>query len=426
MGHRASGRLLQAGIAKSPDSLSYERKETIKDRHTMNARAAEIGLARVGIPGLCLLLLATIAGCRDTSEPPPRADRARPVKTLVVPAPSAGAGIELVGRLRPAPPIDLAFEEVSGRIVELPIAGREGQEVLKGELLAQIDPKAFQTALRDAEDDLREAYSVMDLAQAEDERMEKMKGINPDLVSTSMLERTRGKLEQAEARRDSLETAVEKAEDLLERTSLRAPFDGIIARCLVDNRQAVQAGEPVVSLQDTSHLEVLVDAPAYMMETGQSPGAESISATARFPSVPDATFPLTLKEAIPSGDPDAGTYRLVLEMPKPEAIDLPDATSGTVSMIAKGSGMHTSSVLIPAIAVVTDPDGKDYVWQVDEAELRVHRRDVRIGRLAGSDQIQVLNGLAGGERIVVAGATQLVENRRVRLWEEQQGPDKAK
>jgi len=392
----------------------------------MNRRADKFGLARVGIPGLCLLLFATIAGCRDASETPPIADQARPVKTLVVPAPSASTGIELPGRLRAARPIDLAFEQVSGRIVELPIARREGQKVLKGELLAQIDPKDFQTALRDAEDNLREAYSVLDLAQAEGERMEKMKGINPDLVSTSMLERTRRKLDQAEAHRNSLETAVEKAEDLLEKTSLRAPFDGTVTRHLVDNRQAVQAGEPILSLQDTSHLEVLVNAPAYLMAAEQNPGADSISATARFPSAPDATFPLTLKAATSTGDQDAGTYRLVLEMPKPKAIDLPDDTSGTVSIIGKGPGMHTSPVLIPAVAVVTDPDGKDYVWQVDEAELRVHRRDVRIGRLAGSDEIQVLNGLAGGERIVVAGATQLVENQRVRLWEEQQGPDESK
>ncbi len=73
---------------------------------------------------------------------------------------------------------------------------------MKGELLAQIDPTGFESALQSAEGSLGEAYSVLDLARAEQERMEKMKGITPELVSDSMLERTR---EQTQAGRDATE-----------------------------------------------------------------------------------------------------------------------------------------------------------------------------------------------------------------------------
>jgi RND family efflux transporter MFP subunit len=290
---------------------------------------------------------------------------------------------------------------------------------MKGELLAQIDPNEFENALRSAESTLGDAYSMRDLARTENERMEKMKGINPDLVSDSMLERTREGLMQAETRLKSLEAKVIEAESRLEQSSLRAPFTGVIVRSLVKNSRDVKPGETIVSLRNISHLEVLVDAPETMMKAVQSTGLKSISALARFQTSPGKEFPLVVKGVARTPDPATGSYRIVLEMPKPKGLDLPPGTIGTVAISGKEPGIGKTRILVPAIAVLTDPAGRSYVWLVNPAELRVHRRDIQIGRLAGSDQIQVLDGLSGGERIAVAGVMHLSEGRQVRLWEDQ-------
>jgi RND family efflux transporter MFP subunit len=386
----------------------------------MNRRASGAGQQHTVPAVFFCILLAAISGCSDGTAPPPAADMIRPVKTLVVSNPSATSGIELPGQLRAAQRTDLAFEEVGGHIVELPVTGREGQEIMKGELLAQIDPTDFEAALHSAEGDLGDAHSVLDLAQTESERMEKMQVINPDLVSTSMIERTREKLKRAQDRVKTLETKVREAENLLEYSSLRAPFSGIVTRVLVEHLQKVEPSEPVVSLQDITRLEVLIEAPETLMAAAQSLGPSSISAIARFPTAPGKEYSLTLKEAARIPDPATQTYPIVLEMPIPKDIDLTPGMTGTVTVSGKGPAIGKARVLIPAIAVMTDPDGKDYVWLVNAAELRVHRRDVQMGRLAASDQIQILDGLAGGERIVVAGVRQLAENRQVRLWEDQE------
>lgn len=377
----------------------------------------------LGSAWTCLLLLAITTGCDMGDQPAPVVDPARPVKTLILSARDAGIGVELPAEVRTVPPIDLSFNGVSGRIVELPISGREGQGVLKGELLAQIDPEPFRTALSDAEGTLGDAYSVLGLARSENERMEKMKEINPDLVSETMLERTRDKLLQAEARLESTEAKVKKAEDLLENTSLRAPVAGIVTRCLAENHQSVQAGDPILGFQDTTRLEVLVEVPDSMTIAMRELSSGGATAIARFPSIPGEDFPLTIKERVLTGDSDARTHPLVLEMSKPTEIDLPSGTTGKVYITGKEAGTPLGPILVPAIAVMTDPDGKDYVWLVDGEELRAHRRDVRIGRLTGPDQIQILSGLAGGERIVVAGVMQLAEGRRVRLWKDRGAPN---
>ncbi len=373
----------------------------------------------MGLAAACCILVVAMAGCKDSDDPPPPTDVVRPVKTLVVTAPGTTAGVELPGQVRASRQADLAFQEVDGRLVELPIAGRKGKEVMKGELLAQIDPTGFESALQSAEGSLGEAYSAMDLARAEQERMAKMKKVTPELVSDSMLERTRGRLKQAATRLKTLETEVEEAEELLENSSLRAPFTGVITRVLVKNQQDVEAGKPIVSLQSSTHLEVLVEAPETMMAAAQSLGLNSISASVRFPSTPGTEFPLVLKDAAPNADPATKTHQIVLEMPKPEGHELPPGMTGTVTLSGKEPGIGKTRILIPAIAVLTDPGGVNYVWLVNPAELRVQRREVQIGRLASSDQIQILAGLEGGERIVVAGVMHLAEGRQVRLWEEQ-------
>jgi len=75
----------------------------------------------------------------------------RPVKTVIVKAGDQFTGLQLPGKVRATQRVNLAFKQVGGRLVRLPIAGREGERVKKNELLAQIDPKDFQVNLRNAE-----------------------------------------------------------------------------------------------------------------------------------------------------------------------------------------------------------------------------------------------------------------------------------
>ena len=340
----------------------------------MNQNLLGIRRSRMRLAAACCILVVAMVGCKDADDPPPPTDVIRPVKTLVVTAPSTTAGVELPGQVRAARQVDLAFQEADGPLVELPIAGRKGKEVMKGELLAQIDPTGFESALQSAEGSLGEAYSALDLARAEQERMAKMKKVTPELVSDSMLERTRERLKQAETRLKTLETEVEEAEELLENSSLRAPFTGVITRVLVEDQQDVEAGKPIVSLQSSTHLEVLIEAPETVMAAAQSLGLNSISAFVRFPSTPGKEFPLELKDAAPNADPATKTHQIVLEMPKPEGHELPPGMTGTVTLSGKEPGIGKTRILIPSIAVLTDPGGVNYVWLVNPAELRVQRQ----------------------------------------------------
>ncbi len=74
---------------------------------------------------------------------------------------------------------------------------------------------------------------------------------------------------------------------------------------------------------------------------------------------------------------------------------------------------------IPAIAVMAQPDGSGFVWIVDSENMTVHKQKVKIGRIEGSNNIEIFEGLEGGEKIVVAGVLKLQDGMRVRFWEKQ-------
>jgi RND family efflux transporter MFP subunit len=366
---------------------------------------------------LGLSLTLPLASCDGSGGlPPAPTEIVRPVKTAKVSASGGVAEIELHGEVRASKPLDLAFKGLGGRLVELPVAGREGQEVMPGELLAEIDSRGFEAALNAAARSYEDARSVLDLARVEKERMEELKVVTPDLVSASMLQRTRDKLAQAEDRVATLEAEWERAEDRLENSSLRAPFAGVIVQCHVHELRDVEQGEPIVSLRNNSRVDVLVEVPEKLMSRLGDLEPDTIEAVASLPSRPGEAFPLEVREAAQNADPASGTYRLVLAMSRPEAGEGLPGMAAKVLISAQDGEVVDERVAIPAIAVVVDPEGRSYVWVVDTRTMVVHRRDVELGRLGGSDSVEILSGLAEGEVIVLAGVLQLSEGRRVRLW----------
>ena len=107
-------------------------------------------------------------------------------------------------------------------------------------------------------------------------------------------------------------------------------------------------------------------------------------------------------------------------MPQPKEINVFPGMTAMVTITVKGGEARQDKVLIPAIAVMGDPEGKGYVWVVDPEAMTVKKTEVRIGRLSGSKNVEILDGLKGGEKIVVAGVMKLQDGMKVRLWDQQQ------
>ncbi len=340
-----------------------------------------------------------LAGCKEEAVPEPPV--VRPVKIVTIGGPEGGLTRELPGSIRAAQDAEIGFE-VAGRIVELAV--REGQQVAAGDELARLDDRDYQAGYDQVRAALRKAQADLD-------RSLKIYREDPGAISTAKIEADRKAAEVAEAE-------LRKAEKALEDTVLRAPFDGLVARRLVENFQNVQAKEPVFIMQNISHLEIEVAVPERDVASADrqlsiDEVTERVHPRVEISSLPGRSFPARVKERATAADPVTRTFQVRLRFDNPEDTGiLPGMTARVVYDVPRGSVIR-----LPARATFADEQGVPQVWVVAPDTLTVHRTPVELGNLVG-DEVEIAGGLKTGDQVAVSGVHQLREGMQVRRYEQ--------
>jgi RND family efflux transporter MFP subunit len=235
-----------------------------------------------------------------------------------------------------------------------------------------------------------------------------------------MVVQRRERLDRVKADIESLQAAVSAAKDQLGYTTLEAPFSGVISKRYKDNFQEIRAKETVVSLDDMSFLEILVELPEIVVASlgKESKIGKKSSAHAEFAAAPGEKFALTVKEFATRADPKTQTYQVVLEMERPkEGINILPGMNATVVGDQPSEGPGGGFFIIPAIAVFADNQGASNVWIVDPETMTVQHRKITTGHLTGQNSIQVNEGLKSGEKIAASGVSQLRAGMKVRPFD---------
>jgi len=353
---------------------------------------------------------------------------------------------------------ELAFL-VSGVLASLPV--KEGQVVAKGAVIAQLRTDEFEARLttlrgqldqsratlrsleagerpeeqRRREAALRAAEARLANARIESERATNLAraGARPraeaDRAQTAYrvaqeeeqsarqeLEMgTVGREEDIEARRGEvrgLEGRVVEAKLQLDDCTLRAPYDGVVAQRLVEERQNVRAMEPVVRFQDVEELDIVVDVPETVM-VADIRTADIVQMVAEVSGAPGIQFPVTIREIAKEADPTTQTFRVRAAMEAPKNVQILPGMTATVTVTFHRASILGNQLLVPVSAVMTPAGGRGpVVWVVGPAQT-VSPRPVKVGAVTGG-RIEIVDGLQPGDRIVVAGVTQLREGQKVR------------
>ncbi len=384
----------------------------------------------------------------------------RPVRTAVVTTEAATIRRSYPAVVLPAKQAELAFR-VSGRIVELPV--RAATQVKKGQVVAQLDKREFEAAVARLESQREQASSQLaamktgarseditalqakvTAARAQLEAQQTQVGRLRQLVEKGSVARVdldnaqaklktdaanldvaqqelkKGQLgartEEVEAQeaviRD-LDTQLSEAKADLEDTTLRAPFDGIIASRKVDNFTNVQANSVVAVLQKLETIDLQYDLPGVdVAKFGQQ---ENVVTKARLDVAPGREFDAQLVEFGTQADAATQTFRARVSIRYPKDVTVLPGMTG--SIVVSAEQQDRERLTVPGSALGAEPDGSSYVWVVDKQDNTVTRRKVTPQSLSGSD-ISVKGELHEGDLVVTAGVSFLREGMIVKPTEE--------
>jgi RND family efflux transporter MFP subunit len=283
-----------------------------------------------------------------------------------------------------------------------------GSRVRKGELLAEIDTPEIDQQLSQAIAAREQTASSLSLAKSTVERWESLR--KKDAVSQQELEERRSAYAQARANLAAVDANVERLRQLEGFKRVVAPFSGVITRRNVDVGDLIDAGggggRALFLLTQTDPLRIYVNVPqsyAQMVKPGQH-------VTVTQPELAGRMFRGEVARTSAAIDAATRTMQIEIGLPNRDDALLPGAYV-QVSLPLQASRTLTMSTN----TLMFRSDGLR-VAVVDQSG-RVQLRPVRIGRNFGQT-VEVLDGVAASDRLVLNPSDSLAENDQVEVARE--------
>lgn len=332
----------------------------------------------------------------EADDPTAEAPVVRPAKLIEISAASDIRSIRLPAVVAAADSSVLTFQ-VSGVLQELNVS--EGDTVDRGQVIAQLDRRDFQTAVDSAQ-------ASFDNAQLEYTRAETL--VERGTVARSVLDQRRSQRDIARAALDSASKARDDA-------TLRAPFGGLVADLHVENFETVTPQQPIVTLQGVGLTEAVVQVPATIVVNAQQ--IDPIELFVQLDAAPTVQMNAVLTETASLADPTTQTFETRFAFTPPEnLLILPGMTGilrGQFRII--GDEDATPQIIAPISAIIAEA-GQTYVWLVDTDTMTVSRRDVVVSPGTG-ETVVIASGVEPEDIIVGAGGHYLHEGATIRPFE---------
>jgi membrane fusion protein, multidrug efflux system len=373
--------------------------------------------AQLGLP-VAVWMTCAVVGC--SSHQGPTFEEPRPVKTMVVTIGDKPSVRSFPGRVEASKMVDLAFQ-VSGVLVSLPF--REGERASKGTVIAQLRQDEFRARLQTAQGTLDQARAQLGAAESrltntktESQRYGRL--VDSTAVSRSDYDSAqtayRAAQEDYNAQQASirgLEGRVAEAKLQLGDSTLRAPYDGVVAQRLVDVGQNIVGNNPVIRFQNVTDIDVVVDVPeAYVASSLRTTAIQQ--SVAELSIAPGRQFPVRVKEVAQIADPKTQVFEVRFAMKAPPGIKALPGMTANVTITTRANQRLGNILVVPISAVVKQETGEQVAWILG-SDQTVHRRIVKLGA-PSSEQVEILSGLQPGDRVVIAGAAFLREGMKVR------------
>lgn len=341
----------------------------------------------IGVAGLTLVLIVVIRVIQATADVEPTLSVEEIRQQTGVPVEVAQARVgplvvrrEFTGTMRGIRSATIRAR-TEDEIVEIPVM--VGQRVRAGDVMIRQSSEGSQASVRQAE-------AAWEQARRNVERLRPLR--EEGAISEQDWDNAVTALTVAEANLVAARRAV----------VLTSPIDGVVTDILETRGTVPSAGDPLVRVSDLSRVQVLVQV---------SPGQARELALGQRAELPEHELAGEVTRIALQADPESRLLEVQLTFPGRRGV----ATSGSQPIVPGALvtavvvvGQRDAALLVPRSAVRAGT-----VWVVDEQGV-AHERVVTLG-LTGAEGVEVLEGVAEGERVVVSGASLLSDGVRARI-----------
>lgn len=284
--------------------------------------------------------------------------------------------------------------EVAGRLREVLDVG---SRVKPGEVLARVESLIFELNLRESEAVIARIEARRIFAAREATRLAKLAA--RDNAAKNRLDEVRADRDVAKAERHEAEARRDLAADRLAKTTLRAPFAGVVTERIKASGEWVEEGDEVLRFVDPADLEISAQAPlagiAFLAPGATlkvSSGAHSIDAEIRV--------------VVPVGDDVSHLYELRLRFSEPTWV------AGQVVRVAVPVAKPRQVIAVPRDALVIRRDGI-LIYRIG-AQGVAEQVPVQLGISNGDPElVEVIGQIKAGDRVVVRGNERLRPGQNV-------------
>jgi RND family efflux transporter MFP subunit len=304
---------------------------------------------------------------------------------------SQGPSFPAVGSFRARQATRLGVQ-VSGRVQQVLVD--VGDLVKEGQDLLKLDPEFFQIEVIQRKAELDAARASLQEAELNRNRMtslfEKPPGETPS-IARKQYDDSQTQYQGASARVRGAEGALQYAQKRLDETTVRAPFNAVVTKRMVDPGEPVNSAPItyVLEVQEVEQLDLEFSLPQDMLGRIRKGSA----LTYEVEGVPNGKGRASISIIYPSLDEATRSFRCRATVQNADLKLKP----GMLAQVNVLEGQGTGALIVPRKALTQTPDG----WQVQVSEgSKTVNRPVKVG-LVTDQQAEIQDGLKVGDRVWV-------------------------
>lgn len=361
-------------------------------------------LHRIAAPTVILRMLTvasalSLAACGDVPEPVSEQARApqRVEVTVEELKPQAWQStVSTFGVVEALEEVNVAAE-LSGTVAAVHI--NEGDRVKAGQLLLELDPQKRQFAVDQAQQHVQHAQAALKEAQLKLQRRRNLS--EQETISKEDLDSAQLAVDLANAAYQQALASAQLAQRELADTRIFSPTDGLVDVRAVEVGEPVQAGASLITLQAVQGLRVqtwVSEADIARVRAGE-PARVTVSGLA------GREFAATIEWVGVNADPATGNFPLKLILTGDT-----DALRPGMTASAQLQGISQPDALLLPEQALVDRNRRRVVFVVEDGVARLREPLLAAGF---SNRLQILAGLAAGDKVVIAGQALLLDGDAV-------------